>query len=102
MKLAKLPPPLLGLLSGAVLWSCAVGFAWVIYPIPTEGWEAAGFVLLFLGMPSSMLLHFYSGPVIMQVLLMSLFGYLQWPTFGLLIGTVIWLRKRRTRKAASR
>jgi hypothetical protein len=64
-----------------------------------EGWEAAGFTLLFLGMPSSALLFLYHGPVFMQVLLMSLFGYLQWPFVGWLVGTAIGSIKKRFGKA---
>ena len=94
MKILKLPTPLLGLILGAVAWSCPVALAWLLYPIQPEGWEAAGFLLLFLGLPSSACIQFYEGPVVMQVLLMSLFGYVQWPLVGLVVGTMIWKRKR--------
>ena len=91
MKLPKFSPPFIGLLLGAILWSCVVFEAWMTYPMPW-GWESAGFMLLFFGMPSSMLVCFYEGPVFMQILLMSIFGYLQWPAFGFLIGRCIGRR----------
>lgn len=98
MKELKIPAPLLGLISGAALWSCVVAFVWLLYPIKPEGWEAAGFILMFLGLPSSALIQFYKGPVVMQVLLMSLFGYIQWPLLGFIIGTVTWKRNKVNKK----
>jgi TM2 domain-containing membrane protein YozV len=95
MNLRKIPLPIKGFLLGLLISTCFVVFAWGIYPIKNEGWEAAGFLLLFFGLPSSMLLNFYNGPVIMQILLLSVFGYLQWPLFGLIIGTVVWVRKKK-------
>ena len=101
MDLKKISLPLKGFLSGILMWSCAVVFAWGIYPIKPEGFEGAGFLLLFLGLPSSILLSSYNGPVIMQVLLLSLLGYLQWPLLGLIVGSIIRARKRKKKKASS-
>jgi hypothetical protein len=98
MNLRKIPLPLKGFLLGMLIWTCFVVFAWGIYPIKPEGWEAAGFMLLFLGLPGSLVLNFYSGPVLMQILLLSLIGYLQWPLVGFVAGTVMWSRERKMKK----
>ena len=78
--------PIKGLILGILCWTFIVVDAWVIYQIPPEGWEAAGFFLLFLGFPSTMLISFFNVSVFEQVLLMSLFGYCQWSVIGFLIG----------------
>jgi hypothetical protein len=96
MNLRKYSKSTLGLIIGALAWTFIVILAWSIYPIKPEGWEAAGFMLLFLGLPSSMLLNFYDGSVFMQVLLMSIFGYLQWPLIGFIIGKVFCNKSKKT------
>jgi ABC-type multidrug transport system permease subunit len=75
-----------GLLSGTLFWSAVVAVAWALYPLGAEGWAGAGFLLLFLGLPSTLLLQFFDGSVFEQVVCMSLLGYLQWPLIGMVAG----------------
>jgi hypothetical protein len=84
-KFKTLPLTIQGLLSGFTFWTIIVAIAWCIYPIKQEGFEAAGLTLLILGLPSSLLLNLFDNPsVLKQVILLSLFGYLQWPLLGIL------------------
>ena len=53
-------------------------------------------MLAILGTPSTMLVAFYDGSIFMQILLMSLLGYLQWPALGYFIGR--YMRRRLERE----
>ena len=84
-KFKTLPLPIQGILWGFTFWTIIVAIAWCVYPIKQEGFEAAGLTLLILGLPSSLLLNLFDNiPVVKQVMLLSLFGYLQWPLLGIL------------------
>lgn len=85
MRYKQLSKPLLGLIVGTLFWSATVILAWISYFSGGEGWEGAGFLLLIFGLPSSSLLTFFDVSIFNQILLMSLFGYLQWPLIGFVL-----------------
>lgn len=74
-----------GIISGFTAWTIIIVVSWVVYLLP-EGFEAAGLTLLILGLPSSLLLNLFDNiSVFTQVILLSYFGYLQWPLIGILL-----------------
>lgn len=82
-----LPPTAQGMLLGYVAWTGIAAVAWVLYMLIPIGYEAAEFILLFFGLPCSLLVNFLEPgtTVAMQLLLLSVCGYIQWPVIGILI-----------------
>lgn len=75
-----------GILSGCAAWTIILALAWAVYPLEPEGFEAAGLTLLLLGLPGSLLLNLFGHiAVFKQMVFLSLFGYLQWPVWGILL-----------------
>jgi len=77
-----------GFIEGVFFWTCIVVLAWLIYPIGSEGWEAAGFLLMMVGFPATYLSEVLApnSSVLWQVIWFSILGYLQWPILGLIWG----------------
>ncbi len=76
-----------GMILGYIAWSAIAAIAWVLYMLTPAGFEAAEFLLLFFGLPCSLLVDFLKPDtaVIIQILLLSVCGYVQWPVIGILI-----------------
>ncbi len=78
---------------GFLAWTIVVACAWIIfYPLGGEGKEAAGFLMIWLGFPSSLLLNLFDCDFYHELILLSFLGFPQWIIFGVLYGI-----KRRAR-----
>ncbi len=76
-----------GMILGYMAWTAVVAIAWGMFLIYPAGSEAAEYLLLFFGLPCSLLVKFLSPgtAVVIQLLLLSVCGYVQWPVIGILI-----------------
>lgn len=83
----NLPLTAQGMIFGYMAWTVIVAIAWALYTLKPEGFEAAEFLLLFFGLPGSLLVNFLEPDtaVVIQILLLSVCGYVQWPVIGILI-----------------
>ncbi len=90
MNIKKISPTVWLIIAANIWWTLLVALSVSIYFSSShDNVEGAGFLLLFLGLPSSMLLYFFKVPVEMQIVLMAVFGYLQWNVVALLLGLII-------------
>lgn len=97
MKFRKIPLFLWFVIAANVWWLIVVLLAYAVYfSSSMDNVEAAGFLLAFLGLPTTMLVSFFDVSVRAQMLLMVFFGFLQWNLFGFLTG--FFVRKVVNRK----
>ncbi len=85
--LKNLPLTAQGMVLGYVVWTAIAAIAWLLYMLHPESFKSAEFLLLFFGLPCSLLVKFLNPgtAVIVQLLLLSVCGYVQWPLIGILI-----------------
>jgi hypothetical protein len=90
MKLKKISPTTWIIIAANVWWSLIVALSTMIYFSSSyDNVEGSGFLLLFAGLPSSMMLYFFNVSVEMQIVLMAIFGYIQWNIIGLIAASII-------------
>ncbi|MFH1691450.1 MAG: hypothetical protein ABIC68_02605 [Candidatus Omnitrophota bacterium] len=100
MKIKQIPLFLWFLVAANIWWLLIVLLAWTIYlSSSVDNFEGAGFLLAFMGLPASMLVSFFDMSVKGQMLLMVVFGFLQWNLVAYLIG--FFVKKILDRKIAS-
>ena len=88
MKLKNIPPFVWIIIVANLYWSSVVALSTLIYFSSShDSMEGAGFLLVFAGLPSSMLVALFPQNISvgMQMFLMVLFGYMQWNILGLLV-----------------
>lgn len=87
MRIKKIPLFLWFLVAANIWWTIIVLLAYAIYfSSSPDRVEGAGFLLAFMGLPSSMLVSFFDVSVQIQMFLMLVFGFLQWNLVAYLIG----------------
>jgi len=76
-----------GMIFGYIAWTFAAAIAWILYVIPDVNFEIPKFLLFFLGLPCSLTTHFLypDTAIAVQLFLLSVCGYVQWPVIGMLI-----------------
>lgn len=99
-----LPQNTRGMLLGYCAWTAIAVIAWLLYLFYSKGVEAAEFLLLFFGLPASLMVTFLKPDTaaVIKMLLLSVCGYVQWPVFGILIMKYKYKRVKPDHKSVPR
>ncbi len=99
VKIKKIPLFLWFFIAANIWWAIIVLLTYAIYFLSSvDNVEGAGFLLAFMGFPSSMLVSLFDVSVQMQIFLMLIFGFVQWNLAAYSVG---FLAKTIMEKAAT-